>query len=117
MEAPPPSPPSLLLLLLLLVSSPSTSLALLTPQGVNYEGSFSFPHSVSFYGLRSSSFLLCFGLGNQSRSSPVLCCFLDENEIKSQVCLVVSSSLFLVFYVVHWRVLIPVIPIIWQCKL
>ncbi|XP_039805830.1 LRR receptor kinase SERL2-like isoform X3 [Panicum virgatum] len=37
MEAPPPSPPSLLLLLLLLVSSPSTSLALLTPQGVNYE--------------------------------------------------------------------------------
>ncbi|PAN24020.1 hypothetical protein PAHAL_4G185300 [Panicum hallii] len=37
MEAPPPSPPSLLLLLLLLVSSPSTSMALLSPQGVNYE--------------------------------------------------------------------------------
>nr|CAB3470290.1 unnamed protein product [Digitaria exilis] len=37
MEPPPLPPPTLLLLLLLLLSSPSTLMALLSPQGVNYE--------------------------------------------------------------------------------
>jgi hypothetical protein len=40
LRAPAMEAPSLWLLLLLLISSPSTSVALLSPQGINYEGSF-----------------------------------------------------------------------------
>jgi hypothetical protein len=100
-EAPPssspPSPPvMLLLLLLLIVSSPCSSSALLSPKGVNPEGSvislspfpsFLFPHVLCDYS--STSFYLCFVCLKQNR------CFRRRIEMKikdSTHCQLSSSS-------------------------